>query len=770
MCELKNLEESYLNIIEKDHVPAPGLYPVDISEQTLESTGEVDEDTFIGRYHAAIAQHALAFWNQYFLNRDETYREAFLEEAHRLVEHEVSIGDDAAGWPISFPHPYVHTKSSWLSASTQGMGISVLVRAYALTGKKEFLEAARRAVRTFERDILDGGVSAPIGEDGIFFEDVAVYPAPHILSGFIVALFGLYDYRVTTGDRNIQGIIDRSLFTMQKLLGEFDTGYWVYSDLLSRKLASPSHLVLLSDLLEALARYSDCEKFSAVASRWKSYQQRNWNRLRYSLTTGWTAFRDVLLERVRKVFFPRPQESLLKSVCVALPGFPGTGGITTFVEGIAQVTRDEWQLEYLTQNVGPNPKGFIIHRFGTSRMAPTQFPSVWFYVLTGWWKLIGLISKRGGYDVILPQDGTFTAVFAALAAKLAGARVVCIDHAELTLRRNPLYRAQRRDGYARRPLPVRLLGYLRLALFWPSLSLLARISARLVDHFLIPGVEGDEEEENCRWYGIPASRITRLASMIDIERHFLFDTEERAKAREGSDIPAEAIVVAIICRLSPEKGLDIALESINRAMSALSAGQVRRMRVIIAGDGPLRQHLEESVRQHGLEQICSFWGDIPHETVLSLLAMSDIFLYTSTRGACIPMAVLEAMASGCAVIASEKPLSNAVLLADGRGIAVEPGNIELTSKALVQLLNDPNLCHRMGVLARNYIAVRHSPAYFKRNLMRATGWAALDDLLVDEKNLLKRTFSKEEKLQHAKGKFLPLSCKHRKKDLQEVSL
>src|SRR5260370_40223023 len=107
------------------------------------------------------------------------------------------------------------------------------------------------------------------------------------------------------------------------------------------------------------------------------------------------------------------------------------------------------------------------------------------------------------YHVILPQDGTFTAVYAALAAKVAGVRVVSIDHAELTLRRNALYRDKRINGYAGRPLPVRLIGRIRLACYWPSLYLLARISARLVENFLIPGVEGDDEEENLQGYGIP---------------------------------------------------------------------------------------------------------------------------------------------------------------------------------------------------------------------------------------------------------------------------
>src|SRR5260370_32937029 len=98
--------------------------------------------------------------------------------------------------------------------------------------------------------------------------------------------------------------------------------------------------------------------------------------------------------------------------------------------------------------------------------------------------------------------------------------------------------------------------------------------------------------------------------MGDIERHLLLGEEERSGARESSGIPGEATVIAIISRPSPEKGLDIALESVSQAVSALPAEQAAGVRVIIAGDGPGRQGLEERVRQLGLTRTCVFWGNI----------------------------------------------------------------------------------------------------------------------------------------------------------------
>lgn len=416
-------------------------------------------------------------------------------------------------------------------------------------------------------------------------------------------------------------------------------------------------------------------------------------------------------------------------ICVPITRFPVTGGTRTVLANIARVMADQWQLEYLTQRIGPHAEGFIIYRFGTAYMSPWQFPTVWLYALAGFRRLSSLMRHGMNFDVILPQDGVFTAAFAALAGKLAGVRVVCIDHGNLTLLNNPSYRAERIGALATKNWPSRLLHRLLYAWYWPSLHLLARISARFVDHFLIPGIPGDGVEEACISLGIQGNRITRFASMIDIDRYGCLDAASKAQLLAKTGLPSDAIVIAMVCRLGPEKGIDIALEAISLALSALSPVLRERVHVIIAGEGPLRKHIEEDVDRRGLGQACVLWGETSTADVISLLGCSDVFLYTSTRGACFSMAVLEAMASGCAVIASTEPLSNARLLAEGRGIAVPPGDAIRTGMALVRLLNDIELCHRMGGLARDYIAVQHSAAMFRRTLMSVTCWSALDEFL-----------------------------------------
>src|SRR2546430_5309835 len=123
-------------------------YPVDLSSYLALSPGTSDATGVpyhgdSSQYHPTIIAHyALAHWNQYLTANDEHHRSAFLTQARWFVEHEVRISDDGGIWPVSLPHPDVRGGGSWLSATAQGGALSVLVRAFQLTGEDTFLSLA----------------------------------------------------------------------------------------------------------------------------------------------------------------------------------------------------------------------------------------------------------------------------------------------------------------------------------------------------------------------------------------------------------------------------------------------------------------------------------------------------------------------------------------------------------------------------------------------------------------------------------------------------
>jgi glycosyltransferase involved in cell wall biosynthesis len=524
----------------------------------------------------------------------------------------------------------------------------------------------------------------------------------------------------------------------------FDVGYWTRIDLLHCQLASPDHLSLQIMLLEALSKYSGCSHCSALASHWRDYQNRFAYRVRYLITSSCASYSRHLIDRIRVALFPKSHSSDLIRVCIPIPAHPFTGGILTVLNGVAQVTRDVWQTEYLVHEVLPNREQLIIHRFGTAKMGPWQFPMVWLYFLAGFWKLISLMHNGANYRLVIPQDGVYTAAFAALAAKLAGVRVVCMDHAHLTLLKSRTYRVERIQALGTRKWYRRLLSRLLYVGYWPSFSLFALIAKPFVDHYFLPGITGDGLEEICEQLGIYRSHITRFANMIDMDRHPMPDAIKRVHIREKMGIATDAVVITMICRLSIEKGLDIAVEAISQALSTLSPILRSRVLVVIAGDGPVRKLVEEDVYKREQSQIYVFFGEASAEDVSSILGISDIFLYTSTRGVGYPLAILEAMASGCAVVASDVPLANSYMLAEGRGIVVHVGDVEQTRIALVQLINDPMLRHHTGSLARDYVANHHSASQLRRSLVRVTYWSALDEILGNEIKIEAATIEKED--------------------------
>src|SRR5262249_34579054 len=140
--------------------------------------------------------------------------------------------------------------------------------------------------------------------------------------------------------------------------------------------------------------------------------------------------------------------------------------------------------------------------------------------------------------------------------------------------------------------------------------------------------------------------------------------EERAAARTALGIAESVWVVAFVGRLAPEKAPEVLL----RAAEGLDVV------VLLAGDGPLRTHLEREARSGAAR----FRGFVPE--VGRVLAAADVLALPSrTEG--LPMAVLEAMGAGVPVVASAVG-SLPEVLAEGAGLLVPPGEVEALREAL----------------------------------------------------------------------------------------
>lgn len=106
------------------------------------------------------------------------------------------------------------------------------------------------------------------------------------------------------------------------------------------------------------------------------------------------------------------------------------------------------------------------------------------------------------------------------------------------------------------------------------------------------------------------------------------------------------ITIIVNSRLVYRKGIDLLAAVIPQVCKLNS-----RVRFIIAGDGPKKVLLQESVQQNNLENQVTFLGSVPHNQVRDILVKGDIFLNTSLIEA-FCMAVVEAASCGLQVVST----------------------------------------------------------------------------------------------------------------------
>lgn len=665
------------------------------------------------------AREALRHWNAYVATGAQDERDAFFNCAQALWQGAQELPDGGAGWPLPIGRLKQGARASRLSASMQALAISTLARVYALTDDANILQLARAAAHALQRDIFDGGASAPIANLGDLPQDVAAYPSDHGLAGVLLALLALHELAVV--DPASAAAYERMARVFRRALPAYDLGHGIRDTLTTWGYASePSYRVCLA-LLGGLARVTSEPLYQQAAARWARYRRLGavaWRRLaRLRAGVGGLVWRVArgLSRRAARGQAPGALENAL----MVITAFPVAGGTRSVVASIAVSMADRWRLTYLTAHVGPNPDHLEITKFGNRLTNSWQFPNAWLYVIFGYRALLRMLRQRP-YRVMIPQDGLFSGIATALAGRLLGVRVATMDHGTLTLPDSPLYHGERRKDMLREPLPRRTLSALRFSFHWPSLRLMARWSISLTDHWLIAGDEVEDEFKSYKHF--PPGRITRYPYMVDSDFFHPLSASERDAQRAAAGLPVDAIVVCMNSRLSPAKGFDYAIEALRRALEMTPEPVSSRVRIVIAGNGPLREQIEADLRRTGLDGICLLWGEATVPEVATILGMSDIFVYASIRGTNVSVALLEAMAAGCAVVGTTAPISHARILSDGRGASVAPGDVEALAQALAQYLLHPEARQAAGEHAREYARAYHSAEALRRCLLRASGW------------------------------------------------
>jgi glycosyltransferase involved in cell wall biosynthesis len=193
--------------------------------------------------------------------------------------------------------------------------------------------------------------------------------------------------------------------------------------------------------------------------------------------------------------------------------------------------------------------------------------------------------------------------------------------------------------------------------------------ARLLGNFTqgVVAVSRTLEQTLRRW--VRTAPVTFVPNGLPLSRPVT--REEQLAARAALGVPPGTICIAVLGRLSVEKGHRVLFEAVRK---------LRKPAVLLlAGDGPLRDELRASAQ--GLD--ARFLGYL--DDARAVFAAADVIALPSFREG-LPLVALEALALGRCLVASavgELP----VLLEGGAGLLVPPGDAAALSEALATLEN-----------------------------------------------------------------------------------
>ncbi len=208
--------------------------------------------------------------------------------------------------------------------------------------------------------------------------------------------------------------------------------------------------------------------------------------------------------------------------------------------------------------------------------------------------------------------------------------------------------------------------------------------------------------------GVTPSRIRVLPNSLDEALPADPAMVEQWRSRLGLNA-STGMVLLTVGRLSSEKGH----RDLLTALGALSP-QLPPWRLLILGDGPERQNLEQQSQQLGLTGKVHFLGHHTHAGPFYRLA--DVFLLPSlSEGS--SNALLEAMLSGLCCVASRVGGNPETLVDQQSGLLLPPSQPEQWTATLTHLLSNPSLLTPLGEAAQKRVQEHFSfPVYRERIL------------------------------------------------------
>jgi glycosyltransferase involved in cell wall biosynthesis len=192
---------------------------------------------------------------------------------------------------------------------------------------------------------------------------------------------------------------------------------------------------------------------------------------------------------------------------------------------------------------------------------------------------------------------------------------------------------------------------------------------------------------------------------------------ERVEARKALGISPSSIQIAYLGRLAPEKRIDALLRAFASVLTTVDIS----VTLDLIGDGWKKRELAELAHQLGIDDRVFFrgWTSTPQ----SALAACDVFVLPSIVEG-FPLALIEAMATGCASLAHPMPSTRRLIENGTHGVLADLSDPRSFATALRGLIEcGPAARSRMGLAAAERVASEYSRMRRLPNVLSALGVA-----------------------------------------------
>lgn len=203
---------------------------------------------------------------------------------------------------------------------------------------------------------------------------------------------------------------------------------------------------------------------------------------------------------------------------------------------------------------------------------------------------------------------------------------------------------------------------------------------------------------------------------IEIDRFYIEnkDNNKIEELKEKYNITKKDFVAVLVGRLAKEKNIVFLIETIEKLVN-----DIKNIKLIIVGDGPDKEELENIVKEKELEKNIIFTGKVPWESIPSYYHLGNIFLTaskTETQG----LTVIEAMAASLpAICIDDESFRNTVI--DGLNGYIF-NNEEECKKCIIDIYKDSAKREQMSRQARINVE-RYSSKYYAESVLDVYNYA-----------------------------------------------